>query len=643
MGRGIIGLIRFWGLMYFTLVYVTSQTTSFKDESKTCNPSHCGIITNISYPFRLRDDNCGDPAYELACENNITLLDLHSGTYQVLGINYKNYTIRVKDPGIREGDCSSLPRYFLSRSNFSDTYNGSFEYDRNNPYAVFLEASAGSEATIDNVIYLDCSDPVRDDADYVDTAPCVDWGSKGDGGGHVYAVVGDLEAGRLKPECRVKSVATIVSDWSSFLDWRSYSYADIHTVLSHGFEISSWPLACLDIHCGTYETCVLDDRTQKVSTYWWWDATWFVGILFLFILLIYTWRRRHLSGYGSIEDFIRLHSLHPLRYSYKDLKTMTNGFKTKLGEGGFGTVYKGKLRSGPDVAIKMLGDKSKATCQDFINEVATLGRIHRFNVVRLVGFCVEGTKHALIYESMSNGSLDKHIFVKEGQSSLNYHKIYEISLGVARGIAYLHHGSDMQILHFDIKPHNILLDDNLTPKISDFGLAKLYSSDNSIATLTAARGTIGYLAPELFYKNIGKVSYKSDVYSFGMLLMEMTSRRRNLNPHAEHSSQLYFPLWIYDQFDEEKDIEMEDLIEEDKALAKKMFIVALWCIQFNPVDRPSMNKVIEMLEVDDVQSLEMPPKPSIYPDGNVRANCDQTSSLPTSSDGNLGEDASDET
>ncbi|XP_028774188.1 uncharacterized protein LOC114731216 [Neltuma alba] len=156
------------------------------------------------------------------------------GTYQVLGINYNNYTIRVKDPGIREGDCSSLPRYFLSRSNFSDTYNGSFEYDRNNPYAVFLEASAGLEATIDNVIYLNCSDPVRDDADYVDTAPCVDWGSKGDGGGHVYAVVGDLEAGRSKPECRVKSVATIVSDWSSFLRRRSYSYADIHTVLSHG-------------------------------------------------------------------------------------------------------------------------------------------------------------------------------------------------------------------------------------------------------------------------------------------------------------------------------------------------------------------------------------------------------------------------
>ncbi|KAI9081741.1 hypothetical protein K1719_036289 [Acacia pycnantha] len=295
---------------------------------------------------------------------------------------------------------------------------------------------------------------------------------------------------------------------------------------------------------------------------------------------------------------------------------MTEGFKNKLGEGGFGTVYKGKLRSGPDVAIKMLG-KSKANGQDFISEVATIGRIHHFNVVHLVGFCVEGTKRALVYEFMPNGSLDKYIFSKEGSISLSYRKIHEISLGIAHGIAYLHHGCDMQILHFDIKPHNILLDENFNPKISDFGLARLYSVDDSIVTLTAARGTIGYMAPELFYKNIGGVSYKADVYSFGMLLMEIASQRRNLNPHVEHSSQLYFPLWIYDQFDEEKDIEMEDFSKEDKDLAKKMFIVALWCIQLKPADRPSMGKVIEMLEADDVGSLEMPPKPSLYPNEEV--------------------------
>ena len=187
---------------------------------------------------------------------------------------------------------------------------------------------------------------------------------------------------------------------------------------------------------------------------------------------------------------------------------------------------------------------------------------------------------------------------------------------MARGIAYLHHGCEMKILHFDIKPHNILLDENFLPKISDFGLAKLYSIDNSIVTMTAARGTIGYMAPELFYNNIGGISNKVDVYSFGMLLMEMASKRKNLNPLVEHSSQLYFPLWIYNHIREEEIIEMEDMTEDERKIIKKMIIVALWCIQLKPNDRPSMDRVVEMLE-GDVEDLEMPPKPILYPDETV--------------------------
>ncbi|MCH99696.1 putative receptor-like protein kinase, partial [Trifolium medium] len=161
---------------------------------------------------------------------------------------------------------------------------------------------------------------------------------------------------------------------------------------------------------------------------------------------------------------------------------MTGSFKDKVGEGGFGSVYRGKLSSGPFVAIKMLG-KPKGNGQDFISEVATIGIIHHANVVRLIGFCFERSKRALVYEFMPNGSLDKYISSKGDAIFLTSKKMYEISLGVARGIAYLH---------------------------QDFGLAKLYPNDNSIVTLTAARGTIGYMAPELFYKNIGGVSYKAD-------------------------------------------------------------------------------------------------------------------------------------
>ncbi|CAL8119273.1 unnamed protein product [Prunus armeniaca] len=290
---------------------------------------------------------------------------------------------------------------------------------------------------------------------------------------------------------------------------------------------------------------------------------------------------------------------------------MSNKFKNKLGEGGFGMVFKGKLRSGHFGAIKMLS-KSKANGEDFISEVATIGRIHHVNVVQLVGYCVEGSKRALVYEFMQNGSLNKYIYSKEGNNLLSYKKMYDISLGVARGIEYLHQGCDMQILHFDIKPHNILLDENFVPKISDFGLAKLYPTVNSIVLLTAARGTMGYMAPELFYKNIGGVSHKADVYSFGMLLMEMGSKRKNLNARAEHSSQIYFPSWVYDQYKEGKELEMEDITEEEKKIVKKMVITALWCIQMKPSDRPAMNEVIKMLE-GDVESLRMPPKPFLCP------------------------------
>ncbi|XP_050895713.1 PR5-like receptor kinase [Lathyrus oleraceus] len=277
---------------------------------------------------------------------------------------------------------------------------------------------------------------------------------------------------------------------------------------------------------------------------------------------------------------------------------MTKHFKHELGKGAYGSVYEGELRSKRKVAVKVL-TKPQTNGQDFINEVATIGRIHHVNVVQLIGYCVERTKQALVYEFMPNGSLHKHTFSQEqgNSSSLSYHKIYDISLGIARGIQYLHQGCDMQIIHFDIKPHNILLDENLNPKISDFGLAKLFRIDQSILTLTGVRGTMGYMAPELLYKNIGSISHKADVFSFGMMLMEMAGKKKNC-------WQDYFPKWIYDQFEET--IDTDNGTEEEKNVAMKMIVIALKCIQMKPDDRPSMNEVIEMLEGDEVPQ-HLPP------------------------------------
>ncbi|KAK8706416.1 hypothetical protein V6N13_049983 [Hibiscus sabdariffa] len=204
------------------------------------------------------------------------------------------------------------------------------------------------------------------------------------------------------------------------------------------------------------------------------------------------------------------------------------------------------------------------------------------------GFYLEGSKQVLVYDFMPNGSLDKIIFIEENNNTLGWKKMFDMVFGVAQGIDYLHRGCDMRILHFDIKPHNMLLDENFNPKVFDFGLAKLYSTDDSIVNLSAARGTIGYIAPELVYKNLGG--------------------EKNVNAFADHTSQIYFPSCIYDRLDQGEDMELGDVSDDEKAMARKMVITAFWCIQLQPAGRPSMSKVLKILE-SDVELLEMPPKP----------------------------------
>ncbi|XP_006448346.2 uncharacterized protein LOC18051093, partial [Citrus clementina] len=303
----------------------------------------------------------------------------------------------------------------------------------------------------------------------------------------------------------------------------------------------------------------------------------------LVIFLIYKSREseKEKETQLKVEKFLENYrTVNPTRYTYKELKKITSRFKHRLGQGGYGSVFRGKLFNRIPVAVKML-EHLKGNGQEFINEVATIGRIHHFHIVRLLGFCSEGNRRALIYEFMPNGSLEKFIFSKTNSSShrpLSWEKLRKIAFGVARGVEYLHQGCNQRILHFDIKPHNILLDHNFQPKISDFGLAKLCSKDISIVSLTAARGTAGYIAPELFSRNFGEVSYKSDVYSYGMMLLEMGG-----------------------------DLELRNVTEIESMIARKLCMIGLWCIQVKPADRPSMTKVLEMLE-GSIDDLQMPPK-----------------------------------
>ncbi|PON38730.1 GPCR kinase, partial [Parasponia andersonii] len=293
-----------------------------------------------------------------------------------------------------------------------------------------------------------------------------------------------------------------------------------------------------------------------------------------------------------IEKFLEDYTaMKPSRYTYADIKRITNKFKHKLGQGGYGTVFKGKLSNDILVAVKILNNSKGNNGEEFINEVATIGQIHHVNVACLVGYCAEGFRRALVYEFLPNDSLDKYISsaASDGKHSLSWETLQDIALGIAKGIEYLHQGCDQRILHFDIKPHNIFLDHNFKPKISDFALAKLYSRDQSIVSMTTVRGTIGYIAPEVFSKNFGNVSYKSDVYSFGMLLLEIVGKRKNTN----ETDEIYFPEWIYNLLEEGEDLRIQIEVEGYAKIAKKLAIVGLWCIQWHPIGRPTM-KVLNM-------------------------------------------------
>uniref|UniRef100_A0A803KNJ2 non-specific serine/threonine protein kinase n=1 Tax=Chenopodium quinoa TaxID=63459 RepID=A0A803KNJ2_CHEQI len=307
----------------------------------------------------------------------------------------------------------------------------------------------------------------------------------------------------------------------------------------------------------------------------------------------------------GIVMMVVLKAMDPKRYTYADIRKMTNSFKEKLGEGGYGSVYKGRLHDGRLVAVKKL-KFSKSDGKDFTNEVLSMSRTNHVNIVTLLGFCFEGNNRALVFEFLPNGSLEKFMHGRDIDKPLRWKTKFDIAIGIAKGLDYLHRGCNMRILHFDIKPHNILLDEEFRPKISDFGLARLCLPKNSTISMSEARGTIGYIAPEVICRYYGSVSHKSDVYSYGMMLLDLVCGRQIGNSETLHS-EMYFPEWIYNRLELVEDVSIHD--QNNKELERKMIIVSLWCIQSFPANRPSMNQVVDMLE-GSLESLQIPPKPN---------------------------------
>ncbi|GLT82314.1 hypothetical protein SLE2022_007050 [Rubroshorea leprosula] len=293
-------------------------------------------------------------------------------------------------------------------------------------------------------------------------------------------------------------------------------------------------------------------------------------------------------------------------FTYKELEEATNKFEEELGKGACSTVYKGVLDIGNNknlIAVKRLDKMVKDNDKEFQAEMNAIGKTNHRNLVQLLGFCNEGQHRLLVYEYMSNGSLASYLFENSRPS---WYKRTEIAFGTARGLVYLHEECSNQIIHCDIKPQNILLDDSFTARISDFGLAKLLEK-NQTRTLTEIRGTRGYVAPEWWLRN-RPVTVKVDVYSFGILLLELICCRRSFEQDAEDENQKILANWAYDCYEEGR---MPLLVQEDEEAmedikrVEQFVMIAIWCIQDDPLLRPNMKIVLQMLE----GALEVPYPP----------------------------------
>ncbi|XP_047054889.1 rust resistance kinase Lr10-like [Lolium rigidum] len=602
-----------------------------------CPSFSCGHLQNIQHPFRLPGDppGCGVQEYELVCSGNLAIIHINMGRYFVTNISYSDSIFWVVDASLDNSSCPIPERnhhpylYGLSSANMT------LFYPEEGTWAAFVVCS---QMIKDNVIYrpVDCQST---------------------NSSFVYVLTSELSylVRNVEPSCGYLAM-TPLSSWRVWTRGNvGYDYEDVVKFMRKGFAVrfpiyvhdSPWTYSRIINRCLNYSVSNFHKQMSSSSIQNQTSAILGVDIRFLrcinyhyqtklFLAAVVTvsaisivkfiivfailsrlvfaplsvltflaykyWKTK--IAVDTVEKFLQMQlALGPTRYAYTDITAITSHFRDKLGQGGYGTVYKGVLPGDVHVAIKML-ISSMSDGEEFISEVSSIGSIHHVNVVRLVGFCSEEMRRALVYEYMPNGSLEKYIFSSD--KSFSWDKLNEIAVGIARGINYLHRGCDMQILHFDIKPHNILLDSDFTPKIADFGLAKLYPRDNSFLPVSAARGTVGYIAPEMISRSFGTISSKSDVYSFGMLLLEMAGGRRNVDPQASRS-QTYYPAWVYNQLSRQEVGEISEArgIHE---VEKKLCIVALWCIQMMSHDRPSMSEVLDMLEAG-VDGLEIPPEP----------------------------------
>ncbi|XP_073006386.1 putative cysteine-rich receptor-like protein kinase 20 isoform X1 [Typha latifolia] len=372
--------------------------------------------------------------------------------------------------------------------------------------------------------------------------------------------------------------------------------------------------------------------TGGKSKLWIIITTTSLASLFSFSFLCFLWIRRKRRARQKKEklqagqQILRIKADEPSRlwsseknssefslYDFSHIANATNHFSSenKLGEGGFGPVYKGQLPDGLEIAAKRLGARSGQGLVEFKNEIQVIAKLQHRNLVALLGYCIQEEEKILIYEYMANKSLDFFLFDKSRGAKLDWGKRFRIIEGIAQGVLYLHEHSRLRIIHRDLKASNILLDRDMNPKISDFGMARIFGSNETQANTNRVVGTYGYMSPE--YAFGGLFSIKSDVFSFGVLLLEIVSGKRNAGSH-QYDNSLNLLGYTWELWEEGKWFELIDASlgdEYDKDEILKCINVALMCVQENAMDRPTMSNAIAMLSGESI-SLPDPKQPAFF-------------------------------
>lgn len=331
-----------------------------------------------------------------------------------------------------------------------------------------------------------------------------------------------------------------------------------------------------------------------------------VVLIVIGLIGLYIWRHKVIQkkrkGSNDAEKLVKTLHDSSLNFKYSTLAKATDSFNdsNKLGQGGFGIVYKGVLSDGREIAIKRLFSNNRHRAADFYNEVNIISCVEHKNLVRLLGCSCSGPESLLVYEFLPNLSLDRYIFCSDRGKSLNWEKRYEIIIGTAEGLVYLHENINARIIHRDIKASNILLDSRLRAKIADFGLARSFQEDKSHIS-TAIAGTLGYMAPE--YLAHGQLTEKVDVYSFGVLLLEIvTGKQNNMIQNSEYSQSLVTVVWKHFQqgrvealFDPNLMLHNYYYNSNIKSEVSRVIHIGLLCTQEAPSLRPTMSKALQML------------------------------------------------